>query len=73
MTVRAIYKAIKVYPSSAGASVRDICRNINKDEPEGKARRSLSSVKMAISRAVRTGSIRAPKGWHGFRGIDVLK
>lgn len=68
-TVRAIYRAIRNYPRSAGASVRNIHRILTKNE-KGKSRRSLSSVKLAIARAVKNGSIRAPKGWPGFRGID---
>ncbi|KAL8604229.1 hypothetical protein ACOMHN_014797 [Nucella lapillus] len=69
-TVRAVHTAIQKYPRSQGASVREIYRLITKSEPE-KTKRSVSSVKVAIARAVRTGSIRAPKGWPGFPGIPM--
>lgn len=70
-TVTAIYNAIGKYPRSSGASVRDIHRFVTKRE-KGRVQRSLSSIKQAIARAVRRGSIRAPKEWRGFRGINFL-
>ncbi|KAK7507424.1 hypothetical protein BaRGS_00001359 [Batillaria attramentaria] len=72
-TGRAVTTALRRYPTRAGATIQQIHRLLVKKDRARKLRRTrtVASVKLALARAVKRGSIKPPKGWNGFRGLGV--
>jgi len=71
ITTRALLNAIKECTNKDGGSIAEIKRKLNKNIEKEKDMAVASDVKMAISRAVKSGHLKPPrKGWQGFRGME---